>query len=112
MWFKQMAGDWTLKFPGLSLKIGFSASGALKINGKPITLMFSDKIQFPGFLGWFRFEFGGFWYYLRITIRGLEVQRFSINGSCKKTFLGLFNYCGTAFGLKAGKGGRDRLLSR
>merc|ERR1711962_351880 len=102
MWFKQMAGNWNLKFPGLALKIGFTASGALTINGKKITLMFSDKIQFPGFLGWFRFQFGGFWYYFRISIRGLEVQRFG--GSCKKSFLGLFNYCGHAFALKLGKG--------
>ena len=77
-----------------------------------VHLMFSDKIQFPGFLGWFRFQWGAFWYYLRITIRGLEVQRFSINGSCKRSFLGLFNWCGSAFALKAGKGGERWIVFR
>ena len=56
MWFKQLAGNWNVKFPGLNLKFGISAGGAITINGLKFDLMLSDRIQFPSFLGWFRFK--------------------------------------------------------
>ena len=80
MWFKQLAGNWEIKFPGLNLKFGISAGGQITINGLKFDLMLSDRWQFPSFLGWFRFKFGSWWYYLRLTFLGLEVHRFDLNG--------------------------------
>ena len=103
-WFKSMAGTWDLKLPGIAFKLGIGANGQITIGGFKVFLMLSDKLQFPSFLGWFRFQFKGFWYYIRVTLKGLEAFRFSIGGSCRSVFRGIPFFCGSGHALKLGAG--------
>ena len=48
----------------------------------------------------FRLKHLNWMYYLRAGLTGLEVHRFSIDGSCSKTFHELPKYCGTQIGAR------------
>ena len=66
-WFSKMAGSWRIEWGGgVALNIRITWSGAVYIGKTKLSLMLSDKARFSSSLGgWFRFSFGGWWYYLR-----------------------------------------------
>ena len=65
------------------------------MNGHRIKLYLSTEFAFPSMHGWFKFAWGGYWYYINIVRP--QIYRFSVrpNGACKGVFKGMHNFCGT-----------------
>merc|ERR1712072_1335717 len=60
----------------------------------------STARAFPAALGWFRFKYGPWWYYIRAAGKGMQGFRFSVNpnSKCRKVYKGMKNFCGASNG--------------
>merc|ERR1712072_148677 len=78
-------------------------NGGITIGRFRTKVQLSTALAFPAALGWFRFEYGPWWYYIRAVGRGIQVFRFSVkpNSKCRKVYNGMKNFCGVSNGGRA-----------
>ena len=98
VFFKQMTGSYSLKFPGFAFKFAISNTGFITIGHVKIHIVLSKSVHFPSSSGWFMFVFKKYTYYLRWTVKGLVVNRFG--AGCKKSVKGMKGFCGAVTGAK------------
>merc|ERR1712072_1620542 len=100
IFYTRLSGFWSIRLRGFSLlKFKFS-NGWISIRRFRVKVQLSMARAFPASLGWFRFKYGAWWYYIRAVGRGIQVYRFSVkpNSKCRKVFKGMRNFCGVSNG--------------
>merc|ERR1712072_694117 len=100
IFYTRLSGFWSIRLRGFSLlKFKFS-NGWITIGRFRVKVQLSTAHAFPAALGWFRFKYGVWWYYIRAVGRGIQVYRFSVgrNRKCKGVFKGMRNFCGVSNG--------------
>ena len=79
-----LSGSWNIKF-GSGAPFKFEVTGGkVVINGKPVQLLPSDKVQFPARDGWLRFVFMRWIYYLSFNGK-MQLYRYTLISRYEKS---------------------------
>ena len=76
---KKLSGSWKLEFPNITINIVIKLGNAT-LDGKTIVLKRSKDNKYPFLKGWMNFQYGGFIFFIRITLDGSYVVRTDKHG--------------------------------
>ena len=74
MFYMRFSGSWAIALRGFPLLRFTFSNGWITIGSFRTKLQLSPVGAFPAVLGWFRFQYAGWWYYIRAVGRGIAIS--------------------------------------